>query len=97
MTVRGRRGDHPFAALRGFFFQLYHYPGLFIRSDYTMSSAAFLDQYEPLDIIGNGSFGIIRKVRRKTDGLVRLAKCQKLLLRHSLLLSIDFCTKGTKF
>ena len=38
-----------------------------------MSSCAFLDQYEPLDIIGNGSFGIIRKVRRKTDGVVRLA------------------------
>lgn len=32
--------------------------------------SAFLDLYEPLDIIGNGSFGIIRKVRRKSDGLV---------------------------
>ncbi|KXN85884.1 G2-specific protein kinase nim-1 [Leucoagaricus sp. SymC.cos] len=31
---------------------------------------SFLDQYEPLDIIGNGSFGIIRKVRRKADGMV---------------------------
>ncbi|KIJ16610.1 hypothetical protein PAXINDRAFT_131361 [Paxillus involutus ATCC 200175] len=30
----------------------------------------FLELYEPLDIIGNGSFGIIRKVRRKSDGLV---------------------------
>ncbi|OJA13594.1 hypothetical protein AZE42_02723 [Rhizopogon vesiculosus] len=28
----------------------------------------FLELYEPLDIIGNGSFGIIRKVRRKSDG-----------------------------
>ncbi|KAF8964912.1 kinase-like domain-containing protein [Flammula alnicola] len=35
-----------------------------------MSSPSFLDNYEPLDIIGNGSFGIIRKVRRKTDGLI---------------------------
>ncbi|PBK97889.1 kinase-like protein [Armillaria gallica] len=34
------------------------------------SSSYFLDQYEPLDVIGNGSFGIIRKVRRKTDGLI---------------------------
>ncbi|KAJ7594073.1 kinase-like domain-containing protein [Mycena floridula] len=33
-------------------------------------SVPFLDQYDPLDIIGNGSFGIIRKVRRKTDGLI---------------------------
>jgi NIMA (never in mitosis gene a)-related kinase 2 len=30
----------------------------------------FLDLYDPLDIIGNGSFGVIRKVRRKSDGLV---------------------------
>ncbi|KAI0708947.1 kinase-like protein [Cerioporus squamosus] len=32
--------------------------------------ASPLDLYDSLDIIGNGSFGIIRKVRRKTDGLV---------------------------
>ncbi|KIY47270.1 kinase-like protein, partial [Fistulina hepatica ATCC 64428] len=30
----------------------------------------FLDMYEPLDVIGNGSFGIIRKVRRKSDGVI---------------------------
>ncbi|KAJ7224253.1 kinase-like domain-containing protein [Mycena pura] len=30
----------------------------------------FLDSYEALDVIGNGAFGIIRKVRRKTDGLI---------------------------
>ncbi|KAJ6607471.1 kinase-like domain-containing protein [Mycena sp. CBHHK59/15] len=30
----------------------------------------FLELYEALDVIGNGSFGIIRKVRRKTDGLI---------------------------
>ncbi|KAF9242044.1 kinase-like domain-containing protein [Melanogaster broomeanus] len=30
----------------------------------------FLELYEPLDIIGNGSFGVIRKVRRKSDGLI---------------------------
>ncbi|KAM5533725.1 hypothetical protein V8D89_012598 [Ganoderma adspersum] len=32
--------------------------------------ASPLDLYEPLDIVGNGSFGIIRKVRRKADGLI---------------------------
>ena len=32
--------------------------------------ASALVNYEPLDVIGNGSFGIIRKVRRKSDGLV---------------------------
>ncbi|KAL0946330.1 hypothetical protein HGRIS_012568 [Hohenbuehelia grisea] len=34
----------------------------------------FLELYEPLDIIGNGSFGIIRKVRRKTDGTILARK-----------------------
>ncbi|KAH9474301.1 G2-specific protein kinase nim-1 [Psilocybe cubensis] len=35
-----------------------------------MSSPSFLANYEPLDVIGNGSFGIIRKVRRKSDGVL---------------------------
>ncbi|KAI0291630.1 kinase-like domain-containing protein [Multifurca ochricompacta] len=30
-------------------------------------TSTFLEQYEPLDVIGNGSFGIIRKVKRKQD------------------------------
>jgi len=34
--------------------------------------SSFLDLYEPLDIIGNGSFGVIRKVKRKSDGVVRV-------------------------
>ncbi|KAI3622539.1 other nek protein kinase [Moniliophthora roreri] len=34
----------------------------------------FLEQYEPLDVIGNGSFGIIRKVRRKSDGSIYARK-----------------------
>ncbi|TFY79583.1 hypothetical protein EWM64_g4429 [Hericium alpestre] len=36
--------------------------------------SSFLDLYEPLDIIGNGSFGIIRKVRRKSDGVILARK-----------------------
>ncbi|TCD61510.1 G2-specific serine/threonine protein kinase [Steccherinum ochraceum] len=32
--------------------------------------AAPMMLYEPLDVIGNGSFGIIRKVKRKSDGVV---------------------------
>lgn len=32
--------------------------------------SAFLELYEPLDFLGNGSFGVVRKVRRKSDGLV---------------------------
>jgi NIMA (never in mitosis gene a)-related kinase 2 len=36
----------------------------------TTAMAAFLDQYEPMDVIGNGSFGIIRKVKRTADGVI---------------------------
>ena len=36
-----------------------------------MTTSPFLDSYEPLDVIGNGSFGIIHKVQRQTDGVVR--------------------------
>ncbi|KAF9786332.1 kinase-like protein [Thelephora terrestris] len=32
--------------------------------------STLLNLYEPLDVIGNGSFGIIRKVKRKSDGLI---------------------------
>lgn len=34
-----------------------------------------LDHYEALDVIGNGSFGIIRKVRRKSDSVVGIQRC----------------------
>lgn len=40
------------------------------RAPAMSSTSSFLDLYEPLDVIGNGSFGIIRKVRRKQDGVV---------------------------
>ncbi|KAF7309804.1 Protein kinase domain-containing protein [Mycena indigotica] len=33
-------------------------------------ASTVLDDYDSLDIIGNGSFGIIRKVRRRSDGKV---------------------------
>ena len=33
-------------------------------------TSPFSDLYEPIDIIGNGSFGIIWKVRWKQDGVV---------------------------
>ncbi|KLO19564.1 kinase-like protein [Schizopora paradoxa] len=38
------------------------------------TATSHLDLYEPLDIIGNGSFGIIRKVRRKSDGEILARK-----------------------
>jgi NIMA (never in mitosis gene a)-related kinase len=37
-----------------------------------------MDQYEALEPIGSGSFGIIRKVRRKSDGKVTRALIQLL-------------------
>ncbi|KAF8515845.1 kinase-like domain-containing protein [Hysterangium stoloniferum] len=33
-----------------------------------------LEQYEALEVIGNGSFGVIRKVRRRSDGVVLARK-----------------------
>ena len=30
--------------------------------------SSVIDDYEPLEIIGNGSFGVIRKVKRHSDG-----------------------------
>lgn len=46
-------------------------PTGFAPSTAITTPAQFLDAYDALDIIGNGSFGIIRKVLRKEDGLVR--------------------------
>ncbi|KZT42524.1 kinase-like protein, partial [Sistotremastrum suecicum HHB10207 ss-3] len=39
-----------------------------------MAAAHPINDYEALDIIGNGSFGIIRKVKRKTDGALLARK-----------------------
>ncbi|KZT62001.1 kinase-like protein [Calocera cornea HHB12733] len=39
-----------------------------------LGSPSILTDYEPLEIIGNGSFGIIRKVRRKSDGVLLARK-----------------------
>ncbi|KAJ3134379.1 G2-specific serine/threonine protein kinase [Irineochytrium annulatum] len=43
-----------------------------------------MEQYEPLEVIGNGSFGVIRKVKRKSDG--------QLLVRKE----IDYCKMTDK-
>lgn len=32
--------------------------------------SSVIDDYDPLEIIGNGSFGVIRKVRRRSDGML---------------------------
>jgi len=32
--------------------------------------SSVIDDYEPLEVIGNGSFGVIRKVRRRPDGML---------------------------
>jgi hypothetical protein len=54
----------------------------FAPSTVITTPAQFLDAYESIDVIGNGSFGIIRKVRRKEDGAVclssqRIACCDR--------------------
>ena len=40
------------------------------RTESGATSPSNLDAYEPLDIIGSGTFGVIRKVKRLTDGKV---------------------------
>jgi len=57
-------------------------------------SNPFLEHYEPLDVIGNGSFGIIRKVRRKTDGAVSINAYRRCTL-YSYNRYPDICSKGT--
>lgn len=43
--------------------------------DSTMSStASSLDQYEVLDLIGKGSFGVVSRIRRKSDGRILVWK-----------------------
>lgn len=36
--------------------------------------SSVLDDYEAGEVIGNGSFGLIRKVRRKADGVLLARK-----------------------
>ena len=57
--------------------------------------STLLDLYEPLDVIGNGSFGIIRKVKRKSDGLVRPKPTS--LFVTGLTAHTDFRQEGTIF
>ncbi|KAH7108091.1 kinase-like protein [Auriculariales sp. MPI-PUGE-AT-0066] len=43
-------------------------------SSSTSAAANPLDLYEPLEVIGTGSFGTIRKVRRQSDGVILARK-----------------------
>ena len=51
------------------------------------SGASHLALYEPLEVIGNGSFGIIRKVRRKADGVVSIS-CLNHVTRRNINLNL---------
>jgi len=61
---------------------------------YATMASPFLDNYEPLDVIGNGSFCIIRKVR-KVDGLIR-AIGGTFLFPGSWLFPADIRARGTQ-
>lgn len=39
-----------------------------------MSASEFTANFEPLEVCGSGSFGLIRKVRRISDGQVHTAQ-----------------------
>jgi len=61
-----------------------------------MTTSPFLDSYEPLDVIGSGSFGINHKMRGKTDGLVRAIGGTS-VFPDSQLFSQIFAHKGLDF
>ena len=50
-----------------------------VRGAQVPPGAGMLDAYEPLEVIGNGTFGIIRKVRRRTDGALFARKERRAL------------------
>ena len=43
-------------------------------SQHFIMNRDWLDEYEAGDVVGNGSFGVIRKVVRKADGIVLARK-----------------------
>lgn len=43
-----------------------------------MSTSEFTANFEPLEVCGSGSFGVIRKVRRISDGQVRMRMAGKM-------------------
>ena len=57
--------------------------------------STLLDLHEPLDVIGNGSFGIIRKVKRKSDGLVSPKASHNPLPSRDSPETIDIRQEGT--
>ena len=52
--------------------------------------------YTNCKVIGNGSFGIIRKVCRKTDGLVRAYCSPSTTLIPNRHVNADFCAQGAQ-
>jgi len=58
-------------------------------------TSPFLDNYELLDVIGNGSFGVIRKARQKMNGLV-CAIGATFVFPGSPLFLADIRTQGTR-
>jgi hypothetical protein len=68
---------------------------LYATCSFITITSPFLGNYELLDVIGNGSFGIIRKVWRKTDGLV-YAIDGAFVFPGSPLFLVDIRTQGTQ-
>ena len=50
-----------------------------------------LDEFEVVEVIGSGQYGICKKVRKKSDGKVILKEAQIC----PLFLVADFCLEGT--
>lgn len=66
-----------------------------------MSASEFTASFEPLEVCGSGSFGLIRKVRRISDGQVqddgkKYPNIHFFRLMCSVLCSIDFGLQGNR-
>ena len=73
---------------------IHYYVMFYATCSFITMPSPFLDNYEPLDVIENGSFGIVCKLR-KTDGLVR-AIGGTFLFPASWLFLADICAQGTE-
>ena len=76
----------------------FHHTDLHLPDFDLATMASPLELYEPLDVIGNGSFGIIRKVRRKADGVVswRHAQSTRNPRTPDLSTMVDLRTQGAQ-
>ena len=51
---------------------------------------AVFSDYEVLEIIGTGSYGVCKKIRRKKDGRVRARSCETRIANEIIMFIVEF-------